>query len=388
MDTSKDVERTVKSEKKKASPYSGEAVKINEKEKSFTDLKGKATNQQGNGSDKKVEKIDGSESGREEKNVEEKDLVETTAAQTAGNAKPGKRRIIRRIVKQKVVDKAAGGEKTVSNQNDKLDEKDAVEKKNANSEVSGHQEEPSIELAGVKTFTRKKVAKKASEENTFQNDNKGIQPEVTAEEKDQADDKPKDDSVPSGTAAVQDTGVRTTIKKKIIKRVLKRKVAGRTNDAVVDTKIDGNGDQKSLIQSENKTEDAGTQLADTEKKTSPEMKSKTPGALKLDVVANSGKTEIKVEKDGKKAGMGADVESKTAKEKVSLKDTSIGVRGNSKDGEKSKDEKPKNDKDGKGESRSHSNKEGKEKRKPEEPPRHPGLILRMKSNKDSKVGGL
>ncbi|KDO82987.1 hypothetical protein CISIN_1g0058842mg, partial [Citrus sinensis] len=136
MDTSKDVERTVKSEKKKASPYSGEAVKINEKEKSFTDLKGKATNQKGNGSDKKVEKIDGSESGREEKNVEEKDLVETTAAQTAGNAKPGKRKIIRRIVKQKVVDKAAGGENTVGNQNDKLDEKDAVEKKNANSEVS------------------------------------------------------------------------------------------------------------------------------------------------------------------------------------------------------------------------------------------------------------
>lgn len=387
MDTSKDVERMDKSEKKKESSSSGKAVEINEKEKTFT-LKGNATSQKGNGSDKKFEKIDGSETGKEEKNVEKKDLVETTAAQTAGCAKPGKKKIIRRIVKQKVVDKVASGENTDSNQNDKLDEKDAVEKKNANSEVSGQQEEPSIELAGVKTFTTKKVPKKAPEENNFQNDNKGIQLEVKAEEMDQADDKPKDESVPSSTAAVQDASVKTTIKKKIIKRVLKRKVTGRTNDAVVDTKIDGNGDQKSLIQSESKSEDAGTQMADAEKKTSSEVKSKTPGALKQDVVANSSKTEIKVGKDGKKAGMGADIECKTAKEKVSLKDTSIGIRGNSKDGEKSKDEKPKNEKDGKGESRSNSNKEGKEKRKPEEPPRHAGLILQTKSNKDSKVGGL
>ncbi|CAB4264667.1 unnamed protein product [Prunus armeniaca] len=49
------------------------------------------------------------------------------------------------------------------------------------------------------------------------------------------------------------------------------------------------------------------------------------------------------------------------------------------------DEKEKKDRDGKDESRSKSNKELKETRKSEEPPRHPGLILQTKWSKDSKL---
>lgn len=385
MDSAKDVERAEKLGKKKESSSSGSAVDTNNNEKSSTDLKGNAANQKGNGSDRKVEKTDGSETGVES-NAEKRDPGETASAQTTSSAKPGKRKIIRRIVKQKVVDKAAGTENIDSTQNNKLDEKNVIEK-NAKSDISGQQEESSAEPAGVKTFTRKKVAKKAPAENTAQSENKDIQLELKAEEKDQAVDKPKDDSVPSSVAAVQDTGAKTTIKKKIIKRVLKRKVTGKSNDAVVDTKIDENGDQRSLVQTENETGNINRQTADTEKKASPEMKSKMTGAEKLHSVANSPKTEIQDEKEDKDR-MGADVKTETGKERVSPKDISNGKKGKSKDEEKSKDEKAKNDRDGKDESRSNSNKEGKEKRKPEEPPRHPGLILQTKWSKDSKVGSL
>lgn len=56
-----------------------------------------------------------------------------------------------------------------------------------------------------------------------------------------------------------------------------------------------------------------------------------------------------------------------------------------KDGDKSKDEKVTQERDGKDESKSKSSKEVKDKRKSNEPPRHPGFILQTKWTKDSKV---
>ena len=77
------------------------------------------------------------------------------------------------------------------------------------------------------------------------------------------------------------------------------------------------------------------------------------------------------------------VETDADKKKVPQNDAK---KGKLKDGDKSKDEKVRKENDGKDDSRSKSNKDLKEKRKPEEPPRHPGLILQTKWSKESKVG--
>ncbi|KAJ7943439.1 cell division cycle and apoptosis regulator protein 1-like [Quillaja saponaria] len=150
-----------------------------------------------------------------------------------------------------------------------------------------------------------------------------------------------------------------------------------------------------VVQAGDTTGGTGKQTADadnvvnpvkkTEKKMITKAKSITPIPKKQDDVVDSSKSEFKSEKEDKKdekgngekaaSGSGADMQ------KGSQRDSHDGKRGNLKDGEKSKDEKDRKEKD---ESQNKLNKEVKEKRKHEEPPRHPGLILQTKWNKDSK----
>lgn len=316
MDSSKDVERMDKSERKKQLS-SGEAVDINKNEKVGSNTKGNAANQKGNGNNKKVEKSGGSEIGVGEKSVEKKEQGETAGAQTAGSAKPGKRKIIRRIVKQKVTDKETGLENSDSIQNDKLDEK------NTKSVISGQQEESAAELAGVKTSARKKVVKKVPMGKTTQDEDKGIQLEVKSKEHINVfDDKPKINSDSSSTAALQDTTVKSTRKKKIIKRVLKRKVTGKNSDTVADIKTDNDGDQRKVPDTLNETENTGRQAVDAENEQSKVKKTeKQAGATNLS------KTEIKDVKEDKKDGKGVDAETEIGKEKGSPKDNFYGRKG-------------------------------------------------------------
>ena len=382
-DSSRDVKKAGKSEKKKESATSGQSEDANKKEKDGNEVKGIMAEEKVDGNDKVLEQKGGTEIGEQNKTVEKKEQGESAAAETGVSVTSGKKKIIKKVVKQKVVDKADGD--SASKQKDKLDEKDNREK-NADSEIPGQQDASSVALSGVKTFVRKRVIKKVPVRKTAQNED--------------TEDKPKDNSDPSSVAVVQGTSVKTTVKKKIIKRVAKRKVASlKSSDGVADTKIDVDADGAKVVLAVDETENAERQAADaenqdsevkrSEKKTVPKTNSKTPAPEKQNDVADSSNAEIKTDKDekrtGEKSGSGSKVEIEADKQKASQNDNHGGKRGKSKDGEKSKDEKEKKDNDGKDESRSKSNKELKEKRKSEEPPRHPGLFLQTKWSKASKV---
>lgn len=375
-----------KSEKTKESSSSG----VDNKEK---DGKGKATAPKGDDKDKSLEK-NGIGTGEKVKNSEKKEQGDAAGPQTA-DVKTGKKKIIRRIVKQKVANKKTNAEIAVSMQNESLEEKDAGET-NERSEIPVEQNESSADPSGVKTFVRKKVIKKVPAGKAAQNEDKGLQPGVKNEkEVDNTEDSTKDNSQTGSGAPVQGTSVKTAIKKKIIKRVLKRKLAGvGTSDGATEAKKD----EKIVAQTSNETdnmekertgaESQRNEMQISEKKIIP--KSKAPTVVKEESVPNSTKSEIKAVKadkkddkeiDGKIAS-GAKIEGKDDKQKVAQRDNSDSKRGKSKDDEKSKHEK---DKDGKDESRSKSNKETKEKRMAEEPPRHPGLIFQTKGDKETKV---
>lgn len=386
-DSSRDVKKVGKSEKKKETVSSGQSEDANKKEKDGNEAKGITAEEKVDGNDKRLEIKGGAETGEQKKTVEKKEQGESAGAQTSGSGTSGKKKIIKKIVKQKVVDKAA--DVSDSKQKDKLGEQDNGEK-NANSEIPGLQDASSVPLTGVKTFVRKKVIKKVPVRKTVQNED--------------TEDKPKDNSDPSGAAVVQSTGVKTTVKKKIIKRVAKRKVASlKSSDGVADTKKEVDGDGEKVVLAVDETENVERQATDaenqdsevkrSEKKTVPKTNSKALTPEKQDDVVDSSNAEIKTDKDdkkdekrtGEKSGSGIKAEIEADKQKASQNDNQSGKRGKSKEGEKSKDEKEKKDNVGKDESRSKSNKELKDKRKSEEPPRHPGLILQTKWSKASKV---
>jgi len=195
-DSSRDVKKVGKSEKKKESESSGQSEDANKKEKDGNEVKGITAEEKVVENDKGLEKKGGTETGEQNKTTVEKEQGESAGAQTGGSVPSGKKKIIKKIVKQKVVDKAAGD--SSSKQKDKLGEKDNGEK-NANSEIPGLQDASSVALSGVKTFVRKRVIKKVPVRKASQNED--------------TEDKPKDNSDPSSAAVVQGTGVKTTVKK-------------------------------------------------------------------------------------------------------------------------------------------------------------------------------
>ena len=317
------------------------------------------------------------EMSQDGKSIEKKES-EATAGSQSSNAKSGKKKIVKKVVKQKVADKNTATENTKNEENDKLDEKDVGEK-NAKSETKGQQQEPSADPS-VKTFIRKKVGKKVTEAKITQDES--MQPEVKIENEPQCSEgKSEIKPDPSVAVSVQGTGVRTTIKKKIIKRIPKRKVTGvGANTGSAESQKDGDSEEKKVVQLgtknknvSEKTVEAGNPACEPkilEKKMTPKTKSKTEIFSKQD----------------ENTGSGTKIETEAEKQKVPQKDSQIGNSDRSKDQEKSKDEKEKKEKDGKFDSRGNkSDKEAKEKRNLEEPPRHPGLFLQTKWSKDSKV---
>ncbi|XP_062111555.1 protein SHORT ROOT IN SALT MEDIUM 1 [Humulus lupulus] len=386
-DSSKDVKRVDKEEKKKEVASSGKAkdVEKKEKEKDGNNLKKSASEVKGD-TNEKPGKQNSMESREEEMKVDKKEEGATAVAQTTGGVMSGKKKIMKKVVKQKVVGKTTGD--TVSKQHNGNEK----EENSASLEGSGQQDASSAASSGVKTFARKKVVKKVVKASASEDKVAQVEKKVD-KETDSSGDKLKDNIDPNSAAAVQDTSVKT-VKKKIIKRVPKRKIATvQSNDGVSGTQKEGDGNEKAAAEAVDGTQGAGKQNADadnmkTEVKTlEKKIISKTE---KSDKMGSSGKVVIKDEKAEKKEVKVAGERSATRKEtetdkkKISQKDINDSKSGLLKDSEKSKDVKEKKGKDVKDESRSKSNKELKEKKKPEEPPRHPGFILQTKSSKDSK----
>lgn len=375
-----------------ASP--GQAVDINKKQKDDHELKGNAEDKEA-GENVKSKKNDGAKMGEEGSNVEKKALGGSADVQTAGSGKPGKKKIVRKIVKQKVANKKEGLEDSAK-PSDKLNEKN-VGAKSANSEIPGRQDEPSTNAAGVKTFVRKKVVRKVPVAKTVQKENEGMQPEMKINEGAEcSEDKPNGKSNVSSGAVVQEATVKTAVKKTVIRRVPKRKVAdAKANEGIADSKKDDDKDGKKLVQAGNESEaledqsvdaDSHISVAKSEKKIVLKTMSKSGTPEKQDDFGNSSRTGSKASKEDKEDEKKVDEKSDSVskidnadKKKASQKDNHTGKQ------EKSKVEEKK-DKGGKNEPRSKLNKEVKEKKQHEEPPRRPGLFLQVKGTKDSKVG--
>ena len=388
MDSARD---SKKSEQKENIKDSASYV-INKKDKDGNHIKGKATERGSGESDKKAEKKDEPETADEGKNVDKKDQGGATGLQSAGTIKSGK--IIRRIVKQKVTNKTADSENSISKKNELADE--GVEGNSGRSEISLEQSESPADTSGIKTFVRKKVIRKVPVAKSTQNKENDLLSEMKAE-KDCTEDKPKNTPITSTPIVTQGTGIKTTIKKKIIKKVLKRKLTGAgASGGTGDPKKDDKKDEEKVVQAGIETENIGEkaeetgnqeqEAKDSEKKVIHNTKSRSPIAEKQASVPNFNKIKAVKEDEleiDQKSSPGTITEVKAGRLKAAPKDTANSKGGKLNDDEKSKEEKKK--KDGKEESRIKLNKEVKEKRKPEEPPRHPGFILRTKGNKESRV---
>ncbi|GKU99539.1 hypothetical protein SLEP1_g12374 [Rubroshorea leprosula] len=347
IDSSKELDRG----KSELSTLSGQGTAVDKEEKGGNCIEGDAIVGKGGGSDNKIEIKDGNKNDAGVQGSEKGEQGEGSITQSTGSKKrPVKKKIVKRIVKQKVANKIVDAVNAASKQNDKMDED--VGEQNALSEISGQQEEPSDHAVDV---TKSVVEKEAVGDEISRSEDNSRPPEMKAE-MESSENKPKDSSDPSSSVAAKKVGGKTTIKKKIIKRVPKRKVTATQASDGVDTNKDGDKDEVKVGQDGNETENKGKQTV-LEKQAS---------------AADSSKLESKAEKTEKVAAVELVADKQSGKSKGSIK---------------SKDEKVKVI-DRKDESRSNSNKELKEKKKSEELPRHPGLILQMKGSKESKLQSL
>ncbi|KAL0003841.1 hypothetical protein SO802_011402 [Lithocarpus litseifolius] len=79
------------------------------------------------------------------------------------------------------------------------------------------------------------------------------------------EDKPKDNSDPSSAAVVEGTSVKTTVKKKIIKRIAKKMVSGlESSDGVLGSKKDADGNEIKAVPAVHETKNTEMQVADAE----------------------------------------------------------------------------------------------------------------------------
>lgn len=369
-----------KSEKNIDSGTSGENGNGDQKDKDAVFVQGGETEERSG----KNEKKDADETAEVDKDAKVKESGETTGAQAAGAIKTGKKKIIRKIVKQKVADKKAIMEKSDGKQSDKLD-KDAGDG-NRKSVTASEQNEPSI---GVKTFIRKKVIKKVPLVK------EGMQSEVKAEmETDCTEGETQEKTDPDSAIVGQDSGAKTTIKRKIIKKVPKKKVVdGEANVVVADSK----GDDEQIVVKEGKMDkpvgDTESQVSEANKskrKVISKKKSQASVPEKQTTSKTSAAAESVVNEEEKKDEKGVEetigsstkAEGKAEKQKAPEKD--VHDNKNLKEGE-SKNDKEKKDANQNDESMRKSDEDTRAKRKIEEPPRS-GLILQTKGPKGSKVG--
>lgn len=339
--TPKDVKKDEKSGKKKEAETSGS--KSNGKGKTVTKVKGKEV-------EKEVEKT----------NAEKKDGVETvdegnTSAKkiqtekAAGVQTPGsgKKKIIRKVIKKKVVAEKDGN---APKQDDTADTKNN-EETTTNADAIVEDAEPSATPNPSTVKTKKKITKKTPVAKPVKKEDEGTQSEATpVKEPEGSEEKTK-------TADVASASVKTIVKKKIIKRVTKRKVAvkdkvAKENEAGT-TAVEGNLGNE--IKSENKEP-----VKETVPPVTEQQKDLGGGSNE------TGNKQVKEEKKGKTEGSSVN--------KVKTENADVSVKNEVKDKKK--------EKDGKSESKG---KEVKDKKKSEEPPRHPGFILQTKGNKNSKL---
>ncbi|KAI3713942.1 hypothetical protein L1987_72530 [Smallanthus sonchifolius] len=377
-----------KIEKKKEA---GSASKVNGKEKAGTKVKPKEAGKEGDKTltekkdgDKAItEKKDGDKAVTEKKDggkavTEKKDGDKTVTGKRDGGKvvtekKDGDKTIIGKKDGDKVVTEKKDGDKTVTEKKDEgeaVDEGNISGKKNqtgsaagsgkkkiirkkvikkkvvpekdenapkqnvSNTEVIGEGAETSGTPSTIKTSTKKKAIKKTPVVKTVKQEDEVKEPEGS-------EDKIKSEDVVGASE-------KTIVKKKIIKKVTKKKVAINKNKMV-------------------KENEAGSTVGE-----------QNASEVKLE---NSESASVAVQQN-----VGGSNETVNKSEKIQVKEEKKAkVEGGSENKEKLNDGKEKKDKDVKSETRG---KEVKDKKKAEEPPRHPGFILQTKGSKNLKLRSL
>lgn len=295
------------------------------------------------------------------------------------STKSGKKKIVRRIIKQKIPKKKKDSMEEAVNKEEILPDQNDVGKKILDPNIACEKDESSANASAVKTFKRKKIVKVVSGENTPREDSSAAPQVKPVDEGESAENKAKCLPEGSSTAVVQDARVKTTVKKKIVRRVPKRKVtaadakdgapdAGSRKDDLKDETLDNTSLQISGPQNSGHT----SHLSDG--------KLENNGSQQKESASQAPKKEDKlVEK--KDHDTLSKTEPKTDEQKVSGNDS----QAQPKEREHLKDDKQQKDGNGNDDSKYMKNKGLKEKQRSEEPPRRPGLILQTKGSRDSKV---
>ncbi|XP_027914489.1 protein SHORT ROOT IN SALT MEDIUM 1 isoform X1 [Vigna unguiculata] len=265
-----------KTEKRKDSAPSGQSdVKKKEKDGNTVKEEIEKTGVDNN----KIAKKEGSDIGDEGKSAEKKS-GETAAGQTTSGVKSVKKKIIKRIVKQKVGTKANS---TTSKQINKSGEKDVTDQVTT-SNVTDQDDKSSVDPTGVKTL----VAEDVSVQKTDGEEGKDKQ-------MNSIESKAQNNLDPSVNVVAGDPAVKTTKKRKIIKRVPKKKVVGEASKSLVSDpkKEEGNLGEDGTQSSGKQIADATTGGTEVKKivKVVPKKKIKTPASKKQDLTADSNTTE-------------------------------------------------------------------------------------------------
>ncbi|CAM8922227.1 unnamed protein product [Rhodiola kirilowii] len=322
----------------------------------------------------------------EQGKIDKNDVKEETSVVTATGTKIVKKKIIKKVVK-KVADKgpSAVGNIVDNKQMENTCGKDGADDDNKRPEIGSPSTESPVMPSNTKTVIRKKIIKKVPVSKNTSNETNDLSAEVkmkeeTAEESvakvddpvaisEGLPDKTEDSAAdPAKEPVAKTSGTKTTtVKRKIIKKVPKKKTtsaeatAGTDSNkvAVKDKMIDIEESEKLSSNTENQATEAN--ISETNKSSitsvSSGKKSTAPGATETKVANVKGEKS----ENGSKAG------SDTAKgETKSIKEDKKKV--------------------GKDDVKSQS-KEVIDKKKLEEPPR-PGFILKTKSNKNTKVRSL
>ncbi|KAE9605540.1 putative Cell cycle and apoptosis regulator protein [Lupinus albus] len=282
---SRDNNEASKDKTDKDSAATGKATDVKKKEKDSNNVK-----QETGTIDNKIAKIEASDIAEEGKCAEKKQ-GETAIGQTTGSVKSVKKKIIKKVVKQKVVNKA---NHTTSKQMNKVDEKEGSEKM-ATSEVPVLVDKASVDTPGVKISDKSIVAVAVSTGKSVGNEEK-------VNEVNSSNDKPV--GKPETILAVGEATVKTTKKKKVIRRVPKKKVVGEASNSVVSAP-NTDGGSVVAVQAQDSTQsiskqksDANTTVNEVKKtvKVVAKKKLKTPTTAKQDNTSDSIKTESKSDK--------------------------------------------------------------------------------------------
>lgn len=301
--------------------------------------------------------------------------------------KTTKKKVIRKIVKGKTIAKKSpvGG---------KMDVKHDVEKQ-GNQETAIHENEISVDNVNANTSVLKKTVKNDSAAKSPQKDDMAVdtstmQTEIKADKESELQNDKAMGQKPEGTAVTQETVVKMAGKKKVIRRVVKRKVAKKELK-------DGNSIAIELEKVDNVTpekvvEGDGLKIRDGKKDDLVVIKSENEitevPKLATGEKCKASEAKAKSEKEDIKQSIGGDKRPRAGKKDSNSSSNSKNVEGkdSKKDGQNNdrKDEKEKKSNDTKQDAKQKTSKEFKGK-KSEEPPKHPGFFLRMKRTRGSKV---